>query len=552
MSGWLPRFRRWCSWKRIAAAVPLAAVVALFGVDAWIGAGDQSRAANRVLLLSIGAIFAAVLAWVLRRREDLVTPQARWLDFIGRHDPAPDDIVCLFQDELGLDLASVVVDRAADRIVFERCHSPRRWPIAWGRSRTSCRVSEIEGYIPPLRTRDDRREGSFPLVVITPRGRATIPADADGVAGLVAFLQSRVDPVRRPAVDHPDSMNAVVGGAIAGLAAGVAGGLAAGVSDGALAWCFIGGTAIGAFLTRALLAAADRVLGIDLASPLGGAVRGATIALQVSMPLSMILASAGMSLVWLWIPSVAVAVGALLGGLWGSRRSTDRASSVVLPLASFAARVASLGQEVEASGQRDRIAAVLADQWTRRVDDPQAYVGDLLYEAVHEAHRAGRAGAWQPEVEVSEGEVRVRCVWKPGASGRGVDDPAAATTWLLRGLVDFAGVLARSDRPPWRLFVAFETSPGVEALLGSSYPDANVCRQVGIDDAGSLSIGIRDVPPSPASLPRTPFTGIQRDVAPSTSPPTPPSLTDVLRAERARDGGRVDDEDERGREPTTS
>jgi len=555
----------------MAAAVPLAAVVALYGFDAWIGVGEFSGAVSRVLLLSIGTIFAVVLAWVLRRREDLVTPHARWLEFIGRHDPAPDDIVCLFRDDVGLDLASVVVDRAADRIVFERCHAPRRWPIAWGQSRASCRVSEIEGYIPPWRTRDDEREESFPLVVITPRGRATIPADADGVGGLVAFLQSRVEPVRRPAVDHPDSMNAVVGGAIAGLAAGAVGGLAAGVTDGALAWWFIGGTAVGAFLTRALLVVADQVFGVDLASPMGGAVKGATIALRASMFIPMLLASGDMGLLSLWLLPAALAVGAFVGGLWGSRRSTSGSSFAALPVGTFAARVASLPGAAAAGDPGGRIAAVLAAQWTRRVDDPQAYVGDLLYEAVHEAHLAGRAGAWQPEVEVSEGEVRVRCVWKRCASGRGIDDPAADTTWLFGGLAEFARFLAHAERPPWRLVVAFEAPPGVAGLLGSTHPAVNVCRKVGVDGTGSLSIGIRDVPPSPASLPRTPFTGVERDVAPSTSPPqvpltdalrhAPPSiappamppLADVLRTESACDESGDDDVDDgRVREPTTS
>ena len=528
----LRRFRRWCSWKRVRASLWLALLVAVSSVPVLIGVRD-APGWGRFGPLLIGLLAAAGLAWVLRRREDLVTPEARLADFTGRQAPAPNDIVCLFQNFYGIDLASVAIDRAADRILFERCHAPRRWPFTWNERSYACGVSEIEGFVLPRRTSGDPKDRLYPLVVITPRGRAEIPADADSVAALVTFLESRFEPQPRAVVDGPDSLNAVVGGACVGMAAGVASALTAKVSDATFAWWFIGGAFAGAFLTRTVLNLADRLFGIDLGGPIGGAVKGALIAGQGTLPL-LIFTLQGWEWAWGWLLPLAISVGALLGTVWGTRRSGIATSSMGLPLATFAERVGSLTGSEGASRGRERIATLLAAQWTRRGADPQAYVGDLLYEAVRAAHADQRGGAWQPEVDVFDGEVRVGCTWEPGGPAGHTADEPAATKELLQGVADFASVLGQSPQPPWRLDVEFEAPAGVAALLGSIHPDPHVCRQVGIDRTGGFSIRIRAVPPSPAAQPL-------------------PPLAEVLRAESTLDAiGSEDTNGKRLQAPTTS
>ena len=161
MGDLLRRFRRWCSWKRVRASLWLALLVAVSSVPVLIGVRD-APGWGRFGPLLIGLLAAAGLAWVLRRREDLVTPEARLADFTGRQAPAPNDIVCLFQNSYGIDLASVAIDRAADRIVFERCHAPRRWPFAWNERSYACGVSEIEGFVLPRRTSGDPKDRLYP------------------------------------------------------------------------------------------------------------------------------------------------------------------------------------------------------------------------------------------------------------------------------------------------------------------------------------------------------------------------------------------------------
>lgn len=513
MLGKLPR---WFSWKRLGAAGLLTAFLAGIGASLGVAALDPSGGVAAVVPASLGLVVAAGLAWVLRRREDLTTPEARRADFLSRHAPAPDDVVCHFQDAYGIDLASVLVDRAADRIVFERCHAPRRWPLTWNERRHACAVSDVEAIVAPRRRLHDPPNGMLPLIVITRDGRATIPADADGIAGLVAFLESRVDSRRRPAVDQPDTMNAVVGGAIAGMAAGPAIGLSLwpGLSESAFAWWFLGGTVAGAVITRTILDLLDRRLGIDLAGPIGGAVKGATVALQGAVSLSLLAASAGADWAWVWIPPVAAAVGAIVGAVAARRPTGTPQESAVATIASLEERLDRLaGGSDDRSGSTALRACLLA-QWERRRADPPAYVGDLLHALVHGAHAEGRVGAWRPEVEVSEGEVRVCCGWTRvgphGSTSPPEPDGPTATRTLLRAIADFAAILRESPEPPHRLVVEF-APPGAAVSFGlRTPPDAETCRHVGFDGDGRLVVPIREMPRSTAKEPLEPLAEVLR------------------------------------------
>lgn len=526
MAAW-QRFRRWWSWRRIGALALLCPLLGLTVLGAWNGPDDVAGGAGTTVMLLVGALFAALLVSVIRRRDDLETPQARRDAFLRDHVPAPDDIVCLFQGDFAADLSSVVVDRAADRIVFDACHTPRGAVAVGNERRFSCPVGAIEGIMLPRQaagaaggTRQDppsrRRQDSLPLVVITPEGRATIPADADGIAALVAFLERRAPAVPHPAVDKPETPIAMIGGALAGMAAAsaLASALVPGLSDAGFAWSFLGGAVAGAFALRGALGAVDRWMGVDLAGPVGGAVKGATIAIQAAVPVCLVASSAGADWAWPWLTAAVTALGAIVGAACGRPRvSTSSVASVSTP-ATLGERLATLAGVPEDGVTRRTVRECLVAQWERRSGDPQAYVGDLLHAPVRDAHARGRPGAWRPEVEVAEGEVRVRCAWATVAPHGGspplTADAPAETLALLRAIPDFVAVLGESPRAPYRLVVEFAAPEGVAALVRPTPADPATCRRLGFDDEGRLVIGVREIAPSPASLPLPPLADVLR------------------------------------------
>lgn len=525
MAAW-QRFRRWLSWRRIGAVGLLGPLLALTVLGAWNGPGDVAGGAGTTIMLLVGGAFAALLVAVIRRRDDLETPQARREAFLRDHLPAPDDIVCLFQGDFAADLSSVVVDRAADRIVFTACHAPRGSVILGNRRRFSCPVGAIEGIMLPRQAagsaggpRQDlpsrRRQGPLPLVVITPGGRATIPADADGIAALVAFLEQRASAVSHPVVDRPETPIAMIGGALAGMAAGAAlvSALVPGLSDAGFAWSFLGGAVAGAFALRGVLGVVDRWFGVDLAGPVGGAVKGATIAIQAAVPICLGASSAGADWAWPWLATAVTALGGLVGAALGWRRaSTSSVPSVSTP-ATLGERLATLAGVQEDVVTRRTVRECLVAQWERRSGDPQAYVGDLLHALVREAHASGRGG-WRPEVEVADGEVLVRCGWTDvghrASTRTGDADAPAETLTLLRAILDLVAVLRDSPQAPYRLVVEFPRAEGVAALVRTTHPDPATCRRLGFDDEGRLVVAIREIAPSPASLPLPPLADVLR------------------------------------------
>lgn len=514
--------RRWLTWRRLGAIALMVPLVAVVAPMAWFGPRDVAGLAGSAIALLIGSAMAALLVAVIRRRDDLETAGERRDAFLRDHVPAPDDVVCLFHDSLATDLSSVFVDRAADRIVFERCHTPRGWLVPGNDRRYACAIDDVEGIMLPRRLPGDPgttnrgdpsrdRSAAVPLVVLTPRGRATIPADADGVSALVAFLESRVRVVPHPAVDRPETMVAMVGGAVAGMAAGAATAsvLVPGLSDAAFAWSFLGGAVAGALGTRAMLGIVDRWFGVDLAGPLGGAVKGAAIAMHAVVPLWFIGGP--------WLPAATIALAATIGAIV-ARRPWQASTQAPSPTPdAFRARVQAcpgVAADEEASA---RLRECLVGQWRRRRKDPAAYVGDLLHALVHDAHAAGRGGAWRPDVEVTDGEVRVCCDWTGVASGKPSaakdPDPVAQTRALLRAIADLASMLAASEDPPYRLVVEFVPSKGLAALVGAACPDRDTLRRVGVDDDGRFVVRIRELAPSPGALPLPPLADLLRPEA---------------------------------------
>lgn len=521
------RFRRWLSWRRIGAVGLLGPLLALTVLGAWNGPGDVAGGAGTTIMLLIGGLFAALLVAVIRRRDDLETPQARRNAFLRDHAPAPDDIVCLFQGDFAADLSSVIVDRAADRIVFDRCHAPHGAVVVGNERRFSCPVGAIEGImlprqatvaaggprqVPPSR----RRQDSLPLVVITPEGRATIPADADGLAALVAFLEQRAPAVPHPAVDRPETQVAMLGGALAGMAAAsaLASAVVPGLSDAGFAWSFLGGAVAGAFALRGVLGVVDRWFGVDLAGPVGGAVKGATIAIQAAVPICLVASSAGADWAWPWLAAAVTSLGALVGAAFARRRvSTSSVPSISTP-ATLGERLATLAGAPEDGVAQRTVRECLVAQWQRRSRDSAAYVGDLLHALVREAHADGRGGAWRPEVEVADGEVLVRCGWtdvgQRASTRTGDADAPAETLTLLRAILDLVAVLRDSPQAPYRLVVEFPRAEGVAALVRTTHPDPATCRRLGFDDEGRLVVAIREIAPSPASLPLPPLADVLR------------------------------------------